>query len=77
MESNNKEEKGRFNGNKWLSLVTIPSQMGVTIYLFYKLGEWIDITYPSSYFYYNKILTLFGVFIALYNVIKQVNEINK
>ncbi|MFK7001213.1 AtpZ/AtpI family protein [Flavobacterium oreochromis] len=74
---NNKEEKEKSKGNKWLSLVTIPSQMGVTIYLFYKLGEWVDKSYPNSYFYYAKVLTLFGVFIALYNVIKQVNEINK
>ncbi|MFK7049513.1 MULTISPECIES: AtpZ/AtpI family protein [Flavobacterium] len=74
---NNKEEQEKFKGNKWLSLVAIPSQMGVTIYLFYKLGAWLDQSHPNPYFYYDKILTLFGVFIALYNVIKQVNEINK
>ncbi|AMA48026.1 MULTISPECIES: AtpZ/AtpI family protein [Flavobacterium] len=77
MNNNNTEEKEKIKRNKWLSLVAIPSQMGVTIFLFFKLGQWLDTSYPNSVFYYDKVFTLVGVFLALYNVIKQVNEINK
>lgn len=71
----NPEEKSKIN--KWLSLITMPFQMGITIFLFFKGGEWLDDNYSSSYIYYSKVLTLLGVFIALYNVIRQVNKINK
>ena len=62
---------------KWLGLINIPAQMGVIIYLFYKLGFWLDGNYPNDKVYYFKILTLLGVFIALYNVYRQVTELGK
>jgi hypothetical protein len=34
-------------------------------------------TTPNPKVYYNKILVMVGVALALYNVIRQVNEINK
>jgi hypothetical protein len=37
----------------------------------------LDENHPSPKVYYNKILVMVGVFLALYNVHRQVNEINK
>jgi hypothetical protein len=63
--------------NKWIALINIPIQMGVIIFLFAYGGNWLDENYPNPRVYYNKILVMVGVALALYNVIRQVNEINK
>lgn len=63
--------------SKWIALINIPIQMGVIIFLFAYGGNWLDDNYPNPKVYYNKILVMVGVVIALYNVIRQVNEINK
>ena len=63
--------------NKWLALINIPIQMGVIIFLFSYLGDWLDENHPHPKVYYSKILVMIGVALALYNVIRQVNEINK
>ena len=63
--------------NKWLALINIPIQMGVLIFLFADLGHWLDENHPSPKVYYVKILVIVGVFLAMYNVYRQVNEINK
>lgn len=63
--------------SKWLALINIPIQMGVIIFLFAYLGNWLDENYPNPRVYFNKILVMVGVVLALYNVIRQVNEINK
>ncbi|RKS99408.1 AtpZ/AtpI family protein [Flavobacterium sp. 123] len=70
-----KPNKKQFN--KWLALINIPIQMGAIIFLFSYLGDWLDEKHPSPKVYYNKILIMIGVVLALYNVIRQVNEINK
>ncbi|WP_310555255.1 AtpZ/AtpI family protein [Flavobacterium sp.] len=74
MTNNNQEKKGY---NKWLSLINIPIQMGIIIFLSYKLGFWLDENHPSKTLYYYKLFTILGVFLALYNVYRQVNEIGK
>jgi len=63
--------------SKWLALINIPIQMGVIIFLFSYAGNWLDENHPNPKVYYNKILVMIGVGLALYNVIRQVNEINK
>lgn len=63
--------------SKWLALINIPIQMGVIIFLFAYLGNWLDENYPNPRVYFNKIFVMVGVVLALYNVIRQVNEINK
>lgn len=63
--------------SKWIALINIPIQMGAIIFLFSYLGDWLDENYPSPKVYYSKILIMVGVALALYNVIRQVNEINK
>ncbi|SFA97588.1 Putative F0F1-ATPase subunit Ca2+/Mg2+ transporter [Flavobacterium swingsii] len=74
MEKNNQEKK---NYNKWLALINIPIQMGIIIFVFYKLGFWLDENYANKKVFYYKVFTLVGVFLALYNVYRQVNEIGK
>jgi hypothetical protein len=71
------ENPKKKNPNKWIALINIPIQMGVIIFLFSYLGTWIDTNYPSPRIYYNKIMIMVGVVLALYNVYRQVNEINK
>lgn len=63
--------------NKWLALINIPIQMGAIIFAFSYFGNWLDDNHPHPRVYYNKILVLVGVALALYNVIRQVNEMNK
>jgi hypothetical protein len=71
MDSN----KNKFN--KWLVLINIPIQMGIIIFIFSFFGKWLDENYGNSTNAYTKIVTLAGVFLALYNVIRQVNQLNK
>jgi F0F1-type ATP synthase assembly protein I len=61
--------------NKWIQLISIPAQMGVVIFLFAYLGQYLDEKYNSEN--YVKIFTVVGVFLAMYNVIRQVNQLNK
>jgi hypothetical protein len=61
--------------NKWIQLISIPAQMGIVIFLFAYLGQYLDEKYQSEN--YVKIFTVLGVFLALYNVIRQVNQLNK
>ncbi|MFY7988281.1 MAG: AtpZ/AtpI family protein [Flavobacterium sp.] len=70
MDSNKKQ------ANKWLVFINIPFQMGLIIFGFSYLGSWLDEKYPNTNNYFFKGITLFGVFVALYNVIKQVNQLN-
>ena len=61
--------------NKWIQLISIPAQMGMVIFLFAYLGQYLDEKYQSEN--YVKIFTVLGVFLAMYNVIRQVNQLNK
>ena len=61
--------------NKWIQLISIPAQMGIVIFLFAYLGQYLDEKYESEN--YVKIFTVLGVFLAMYNVIRQVNQLNK
>ena len=72
----NQDPKKRTN-NKWLALINIPIQMGVIIFLFSYLGNWLDGKYPNTHNIFVKILTLVGVAIAFYNINRQLKEINK
>jgi hypothetical protein len=75
VSTNNKPPKNNFN--KWLSLINIPIQMGAIIFLFAYFGNWLDENHPSATIYYVKVMAMVGVVLALYNVFRQVNEINK
>jgi len=72
---NNQQKKKQ--RNKWLSLINIPIQMGIIVFLFAYLGKWLDTKYPNEHSIYVKIITLVGVAIAFYNINRQLKEINK
>lgn len=65
------------NYKKWLELVNIPFQMGLIIYLFTLLGTWLDVRFKTENNVFTIVLSLFSVCMALYNVIKQVQDLNK
>ena len=65
------------NTNKWLILTQIPVQMGLTIYVFYRIGLWLEDRYKLSDEIAKNSLTLFGVFVALYSVYSQVKKLNE
>ena len=50
--------------------------MGLIIFCFSYLGGWRVDKYTNPEGYFLKGITLLGVFVALYNVIKQVNQLN-
>ena len=74
--TDNQDPKKQTN-NKWLALINIPIQMGVIIFLFAYLGNWLDEKYPNTHNVFVKILTLVGVAIAFYNINRQLKDINK
>ena len=74
MSDSNKQDK---SPNKWLALINIPFQMGIIIVGFAWMGSWLDKKYPNPNELYFIIFTMLGVGIALYNVIRQVNQLNK
>jgi uncharacterized membrane protein YfcA len=50
-------------------------QMGLIIYLGNLLGSWLDKKFEISYLEIT--LTLFAIFMAMYALIRQVNQMNK
>ncbi len=72
MNNNQKQKR-----NKWLAFINIPVQMGVIIFLFSVLGNWLDEKFINKHTIYVKICTLVGVAIAFYNLNQQLKEINK
>jgi O-antigen/teichoic acid export membrane protein len=62
--------------SKWIVMMNIPFQMGVIIFSFTYLGMWLDEKYTSTSFF-TIVLSLSSVFISLYNIIRQVKNLNK
>jgi len=71
------DQSPKKKNNKWLSLINIPIQMGVIVFAFAYGGKWLDEKYPNEGNIYVKILVVVGVGIAIYNVNRQVQDINK
>jgi membrane protein DedA with SNARE-associated domain len=69
----NKNQKNQLN--PFIRFSSIAIQMGLTIYLGSKLGEWIDLKCNNQDQLFYKIVTLLSVFIAMYSVIRQVLKI--
>lgn len=51
--------------------------MGVLIFAFSYLGDYLDEKYPNPSKIYVKILVLVGVAVAFYNLNRQLKDINK
>lgn len=62
--------------NKWIKLSNAGLQMAIIITLCVFAGDWIDGKYPNLYPLFTVVLSLFGVFVALFSVIKQVKNIS-
>lgn len=62
--------------NKWLALINIPFQMGLIIFLGVMLGQWLDEKFKIEGSVLTIVFSLLAVFIALYNVIRQVNKMS-
>ena len=62
---------------KWIVLMNIPFQMGIIIFAFTYVGMRLDERYGMTNSIFTICLSLFSVFIALYNVIRQVKKLNK
>jgi len=71
---NNKKQKKPLN--KYIRLTGIALQMGITIYLAAYLGKWLDIKYPNENDLYTIILTLIGVVVSFYSLLKQIKNID-
>lgn len=69
--------KGNNGIKRWAILSGIGIQMGVIIYLFVKAGNWLDSNYDPSGKKYTILLTLLGVGVSLFLVLKQTNRLNK
>ena len=63
--------------NKWMALINIPFQMGVIIAAGVFLGIWLDGKYNKEGSLFTIVCSLLSVFIALYNVMQQVKNLNK
>lgn len=73
---NNKEnQKQGKQLNPYIRFTSVAFQMGATIYLGNLLGKWLDVKYNKDF--WESIVTLFSVFLAIYQVISQVIKISK
>ena len=70
MDSKNKQS------NKWLALINIPFQMGLIIFLGVIFGQWLDEKFKIEGSILTIVFSLLAVFIALYNVIRQVTKMS-
>ncbi|MCD8411156.1 AtpZ/AtpI family protein [Tenacibaculum finnmarkense] len=70
-------EKKKKPLSKYLRFTSIAFQMGLTIYLGNKLGEWLDLRYANENELYTKMCTLVAVFGAMFSVISQVSKLSK
>jgi F0F1-type ATP synthase assembly protein I len=74
-EKNKHQSNGKFN--RFARLSGIGFQMGATIFLGAILGKYLDERYPSTKKWLTIGCTLLAVAIALYTVLRQVNQLNK
>ena len=74
MDSNKDSPKKKLD--TWIKFSNIGLQMAVTIGAMAYLGVWLDKKYPNSYSLYTVVFSLIGVFASLYNVFRQVRNMN-
>lgn len=74
MEKNQKKKETKKPLNKAIQLSGAGLQMGLTIYLGFLLGEWLDVKFETTYL--EQTITLVAIFISIYLLIRQVKKIN-
>lgn len=62
---------------KWTSWLGVPFQMVATIVAGYWLGSWLDEKYEVERQWWTVGLTLFAVLVSLYQLIKQIQGMDK
>ena len=62
---------------KYLHLINIAFQMGITIAAGVFLGIWLDEKFPNKFSAFTIGVSLLGVFIALYQVYRGIRDMNK
>ena len=72
----NNEKDGKSRLDTWIKFSNIGLQMAIIIGGMTYLGIWLDRKYPNRYSTFTIIFSLFGVFAALYNVFRQVKNMN-
>ena len=74
--SNNQEnQKQEKRLNPYIRFTSVAFQMGATIYLGNLLGKWLDGKYNDGDKGFIVIMTLLGVGLSIYTVVKQLNRI--
>jgi uncharacterized membrane protein YfcA len=75
MKNNQNEKSSKKKPlNKAIQLSGAGLQMGLTIYLGFLFGTWLDKTFETSFL--KETVTLLAIFLAMYSLIKQANRIN-
>jgi uncharacterized membrane protein YfcA len=70
----NNEKKPKKPLNKAIQLSGAGLQMGLTIYLGFLLGTWLDTVFKTAFL--KQTITLLAIFLAMYSLINQANRIN-
>ncbi len=63
--------------NRFLALSSLPFQMGITIYLGAYFGKYLDQKYLTQKPWFTISAVFVALIISLYNVIQQLNKLNK
>lgn len=73
-QHNTNKKKKKKPLNKAIQLSGAGLQMGLTIYLGFLAGKWLDSKYSTTFL--TETITLFAIFLSMYALIKQANKIN-
>lgn len=75
MSDDKKKEPSSFSRVARLSGIGI--QIAGTIFIFAMIGKWLDEKYPSDKKWWTIGLVLFATVMSMYNVLRQVNNMNQ
>jgi len=64
------------NFKKIIRFTSIPFEMFIIIFSFYKLGVWLDEKHPDSNNIYSIVFILSGVFVSMGYIIWRVKKLN-
>lgn len=74
MPENKKNKKKQ--PKRFIVLIAVASQMGITIFLGASLGKYLDAKYQIEKPWFTIFLTLFALLISLYSVLQTLNKLN-
>ena len=74
MPKNKKNKKKQHK--RFIVLVAVASQMGITIFLGANIGKFIDAKCQTEKAWFTIALTLFALLISLYSVLQTLNKLN-